>query len=206
MGLAKIKSVAGRAVVVPGDDLDTDQIIPARYLRCVTFEGLGEGLFRDLRFDENGKSKNYPIDRPEHKGASVLISGSNFGCGSSREHAPQAIFHFGLRAVIAESFAEIFFGNCTTLGVPCVKLVKKDLQRLSALASASPQSSLTIDLENKKVTFGIESFALEIPETARQALMAGSWDPLAELLEGADQVAALEAKLPRWSSVTTAGH
>src|SRR5271155_3697611 len=117
MALEKITRVAGRAVHVPGDDIDTDRIIPARYMKCVTFDGLGEFLFHDVRFDENGRPKAHPLNDPEFQGATILIAGRNFGCGSSREHAPQAIYRSGFRAIVAESFAEIFFGNSTTLGL-----------------------------------------------------------------------------------------
>ena len=118
MALEKITSVTGRSVVVPGDDIDTDRIIPARFMKCVTFDGLGEYMFYDVRFFEDGSEKPHPLNDPRFAGASILLSGENFGCGSSREHAPQAMYRFGIRAVIAESFAEIFFGNSTTLGMP----------------------------------------------------------------------------------------
>src|SRR5690606_28757504 len=118
MALPKIVKVQGRAAYVPGDDIDTDRIIPARFMQCVTYDGLGAHLFHDARFAEAGTSKGHPTDDPRFQGATILISNSNFGCGSSREHAPQALAKFGFRAVIAESFAEIFFGNATTLGMP----------------------------------------------------------------------------------------
>src|SRR5690606_14986619 len=120
MALPKIVKVQGRGVYVPGDDIDTDRIIPARFMKCVTFDGLGAYAFYDARFDEQGNSKGHPLDDPRFRGATILLSNSNFGCGSSREHAPQALSKFGIRAIIAESFAEIFFGNATTLGMPCV--------------------------------------------------------------------------------------
>src|ERR1041384_1109456 len=122
MPLEQITKISGTAVQVPGNDIDTDRIIPARFMKCVTFDGLGEYLFYDVRFDKAGKAKGHPLDDPRHKGASILISGRNFGCGSSREHAPQALQKFGINAVLAESFAEIFAGNCTTLEIPCVQL------------------------------------------------------------------------------------
>ena len=127
-----ISKIHGKAVYVKGNDIDTDRIIPARFLKCVTFDELGPALFFDERFDANGRSKGHVLDQPEHKGASVLISDANFGCGSSREHAPQALQKFGINAVIAESFAEIFHGNCTTLGIPCVIMQKEDRARLAA--------------------------------------------------------------------------
>src|ERR1035437_9910533 len=131
MALDKITRVSGRAVHVPGNDIDTDRIIPARYLKCVTFDGLGEFLFYDVRKNEDGSNKPHPLNEPRFKGATVLLSGANFGCGSSREHAPQAIQKYGFRAVIAENFAEIFFGNSTTLGMPCVCASREDIAKLA---------------------------------------------------------------------------
>jgi 3-isopropylmalate/(R)-2-methylmalate dehydratase small subunit len=122
MPLEKIAKIEGKGVYVTGNDIDTDRVIPARFMKCVTFDGLGEYLFYDVRFNKDGSSKGHPLDNPKHKGATILLSGANFGCGSSREHAPQALQKFGMRAVIAESFAEIFAGNCTSLGIPCIEL------------------------------------------------------------------------------------
>ena len=119
MALEKITSITGRGVVVPGNDIDTDRIIPARFMKCVTFDGLGEYLFHDVRKNADGTDKPHPLNQPRFKGATILLSGANFGCGSSREHAPQAIQKYGFKAIVAENFAEIFFGNGTTLGVPC---------------------------------------------------------------------------------------
>src|SRR6201996_9444377 len=127
MPLQKISKITGTCLVVPGDDVDTDRIIPARFMKCVTFDGLGEFLFHDVRFDENGKPKAHPLNDPAFQGATILIGGRNFGCGSSREHAPQAIYRYGFRAIVAESFAEIFFGNSITLGIPCVTATRADL-------------------------------------------------------------------------------
>src|SRR5688500_10744099 len=146
MALEKITKVVGRAVYVPGDDIDTDRIIPARFMKCVTFDGLGAHLFHDVRWAEDGSSKHHPLDDQRHQGASILISNANFGCGSSREHAPQALAKSGFRAVIAESFAEIFFGNATTLGMPCVAVTRDRIQELGALTEKSPDVKLVIDL------------------------------------------------------------
>ncbi len=197
MALAPIRRISGRAVHVPGEDIDTDRIIPARYLRSVTFDGLGEHLFRDVRYDADGELHGqHPIDRPEHKGAEILISGSNFGCGSSREHAPQAIWRWGFKAVIAGSFAEIFFGNSTTLGMPCLTASDSDLQRLTDAVSADPSLELDIDLEALRVTAGDLSIPVTLEESARQALLEGRWDPIAELLEGSDATDAVAGSLP----------
>lgn len=196
MALDPVTRVTGTAVYVPGDDIDTDRIIPARYLRCVTFDGLGEHLFRDVRYDGEELHGRHPIDQPEHAGATVLISDSNFGCGSSREHAPQAIYRFGFRAVIAESFAEIFFGNSTTLGMPCVALSGDDIARLTAAIAEEPALEVEIDLEAMKVRAGSLEFDCSMEQSARRALLDGHWDPIADLLEGGAQLDRLEESLP----------
>ena len=187
MSLEKITKIAGKAVYVAGDDIDTDRIIPARFMKCVTFDGLGEYAFYDVRFTEDGKSKNHVLDKPEHAGAKILLSGKNFGCGSSREHAPQALHKFGFRAVIAESFAEIFYGNCTTLGIPCVVLGKAQIAQLSAEIAKNPAAEMTVDVGARKVSIGgvtIEN--AEIKDATREVLVGGKWDPIGELLAGAD--------------------
>src|SRR5260221_3461082 len=145
MALRKILEVSGTCVSVPGDDVDTDRIIPARYLKCVTFEGLGDFLFYDVRF-ENGQPTNFSLNDPRFNGATILICGRNFGCGSSREHAPQAIYRYGFRAVVAESFGEIFFGNATTLGLPCVSASRSDLTKIPEIVEPYPKSEMTIFL------------------------------------------------------------
>ncbi len=185
MALDKITSVTGKGVYVPGSDVDTDRIIPARFMKCVTFDGLGEYLFYDVRFNEDGTEKNHPLNDPQFKDAAILIAGSNFGCGSSREHAPQALYRYGFRAVIAESFAEIFFGNCATLGVPCVAASAQEIKGLTAAVDADPSTEIRINVENRRVHYGEESFAVDIPESAHDALVHGRWDPIGELLEGA---------------------
>src|SRR5215831_1742658 len=146
MALAKIQQITGRAVPISGEDIDTDRIIPARYLRCVTFDGLGEHLFRDERFRQDGSETDHPLNDPRFAGATILIAGRNFGCGSSREHAPQSIAKYGIRAMIAESFAEIFFGNSVALGMPCVSLARRDLDALAAHIRMHPETTVTVDL------------------------------------------------------------
>jgi len=183
MALDKITSVSGTAVYVPGSDIDTDRIIPARFMKCVTFDGLGEYLFYDVRYDADGNKKPHPLNDEKFKGSSILLSGVNFGCGSSREHAPQALYRYGIRAVIAESFAEIFFGNCTTLGVPCVTTTRENIDTLSAAIEAAPDLQVTVDVDNRKVTYGTDSFDIDIVESARDALITAKWDPIGELLE-----------------------
>ncbi|MEM0897186.1 MAG: 3-isopropylmalate dehydratase small subunit [Verrucomicrobiota bacterium] len=195
MPMDQITKVTGTAVHVPGSDIDTDRIIPARFMKCVTFDGLGEYAFYDVRFDEDGNAKGHPLDAPQHEGASILLSGSNFGCGSSREHAPQALYRFGIRAVIAESFAEIFFGNCTTLGIPCVAATEEDIAKLAAKVEADPALEVSVDVETQRVLFGEENFTVHIPDSAREALTSGRWDPLGELIEAANDVKNVATKL-----------
>ena len=183
MALAKITQVSGRGVYVPGSDIDTDRIIPARFMKCVTFDGLGEFAFYDVRFDKDGKPTGHPLDDPRFKGASILLSGTNFGCGSSREHAPQALYRFGIRAVIAESFAEIFFGNCTTRGIPCVVASTADIKKIADVVAADPKTEIKVDVAGRQVMFGDHSIPVTLPATAHEALTSGKWDPIAELLE-----------------------
>jgi 3-isopropylmalate/(R)-2-methylmalate dehydratase small subunit len=196
MSLSPIRKVTGRAVPIEGDDIDTDRIIPARYMRCVTFDGLGEFLFRDIRQTPEGQSKNHPIDQPKFKGSTILVSGMNFGCGSSREHAPQAIVRAGYKAVIAGNFAEIFFGNSTTLGLPCVSAKKEDLQALSQLISTEPNTQVDINLEKLTVTAGKLSFPVTMKVSAQQGLLSGRYDAIADLLGNLPKVKELAARLP----------
>ena len=195
MSLSPIKKITGRAVPVEGDDIDTDRIIPARYMRCVTFDGLGEFLFRDIRQTQDGKSTNHTIDQAKFKGATILVSGMNFGCGSSREHAPQAIVRAGFKAVIAGNFAEIFFGNSTTLGLPCVSAKKEDLQALTQLISSEPSTEVGLNLENLKVTAGKLSFPVTMKASAQQGLLTGRYDAIADLLTNLPKVQELAARL-----------
>ncbi|MBS0201966.1 MAG: 3-isopropylmalate dehydratase small subunit [Planctomycetes bacterium] len=190
--MLQITEVTGTGIPLLIDDIDTDRIIPARFLRCVTFDGLGEHAFEDDRQQD----RSHPFDDPRYKGASVLIGGRNFGCGSSREHAPQALMRWGIKAVIAESFAEIFFGNCTTLGVPCVCAARADLEQLTNLVKADPSLSITVDLASKQVRAGNLAVPVTILESARMALTTGKWDFLGQLLEGADAVRKAATALP----------
>lgn len=203
MALAQITSVAGTAVHVPGNDIDTDRIIPARFMKCVTFDGLGEYFFYDVRKTPEGEDKEHPLNDPRHAAAKVLVSGANFGCGSSREHAPQALYRWGLRAVIAESFAEIFFGNCVTLGIPCVTAAHDDVVALGRLVEQNPELPVVVDVERSRVFFGLDGaqqFPVYIPESAREVLLNGKWDPIADLLEGETAVAATASVLPYMAS------
>lgn len=200
MALAKITQVSGRGVYVAGNDIDTDRIIPARFMKCVSFDGLGDYLFFDVRKNADGTDKAHPLNEARFKGASILISGLNFGCGSSREHAPQAIQKYGFRAIIAENFAEIFFGNCTTLGIPCVSASKADIQQLVAAIEANPALEIVIDVQALQVRFGSQSIPVQQRESARDALINGRWDAIGELLEGVPTVRELAKKLPYLAS------
>jgi 3-isopropylmalate/(R)-2-methylmalate dehydratase small subunit len=196
MPLKQIRNVNGACVVIAGDDIDTDRIIPARYMKCVTFDGLGEYLFYDVRFDEAGQPKAHPLNDPKYKDATILIGGRNFGCGSSREHAPQAVFKYGFRAIVAESFAEIFFGNATTLGIPCVTASRSDLNSIREEVAAHPEREMKIDLSLETVTLGDAVYAALIRASARDALLHGRWDAIGELLDGAGLVAERASALP----------
>ncbi len=186
-----IRRVAGRAVPLPHDDIDTDRIIPARYLRCVTFEGLGEHAFEDDRAQDPA----HPFSQERYRGASVLVVGRNFGCGSSREHAPEALHRWGIRAIVGHSFAEIFAGNCVSMGLPCLRVDGKDAADLAAHVQADPSVEVAVDVEAQTATAGGRTIAGEIPASARERLLSGSWDSLGELLEAKDQTLALRKKI-----------
>ena len=196
MALEKISHITGRGVSVPGNDIDTDRIIPARFMKCVTFDGLGEYLFNDVRRQLDGTEKPHPLNEARFKGATILLSGANFGCGSSREHAPQAIAKYGFKAVIAESYAEIFFGNSTTLGIPCAMASREDIAKIAAAVEANPKLEVVIDVANQEVRFGGQKVKASFRESARDALINGRWDAIGELLDGRDAVKVTAAKLP----------
>lgn len=193
MPLEKISSVSGVPAFVAGDDIDTDRIIPARFLKSVTFDGLGEFAFYDERKNADGSNKPHPLNALPN--AKILVTGMNFGCGSSREHAPQALRRRGIRAIVAGSFAEIFFGNATTLGVACVSASREALAEIEAWIAENPGAEITVDVENLRVVFGGKSVPVALPETVRNALLNGRWDPIADLLENADKISALAASL-----------
>jgi 3-isopropylmalate/(R)-2-methylmalate dehydratase small subunit len=194
----KRNRITAPAVVLPGNDIDTDRIIPARFLRCVTFDGLGEHAFEDDRKQLAQAGKTHVFDDPTRRQAQVLVVGRNFGCGSSREHAPQALMRWGkgIRAVVGESFAEIFFGNCVAMGIPCLVLTASDLQRLGAAVEADPKLEVSVDLDARQVRFGSSVLPAIIPEGSREQLASGRWDTTGELIEGAAQIERTAAGLP----------
>jgi 3-isopropylmalate/(R)-2-methylmalate dehydratase small subunit len=196
MAIEPISQVCGTAIPIPGADIDTDRIIPARFMKCVTFDGLGEFAFYDVRFDpQSGERTNHPLNDEKFTNASILLAGINFGCGSSREHAPQSLAKYGFKAIVAESFAEIFFGNSTTLGLPCVIAQKDQLDQLKAAVDADPLTEVSIDLNTMTVRGGDLSVPISMPESARQALLTGKYDPIAELLENNQKIEATAASL-----------
>ena len=196
MALEKITQTSGRGVYVPGDDLDTDRVIPARFMKCITFDGLGEFAFFDARAAATAEGQTHPLDDARFTGASILFSGSNFGCGSSREHAPQALYRFGIRAVIAESFAEIFFGNSITLGMPCAVMSGQDIRAVAQIIESDPEALITLDLLEGKLSIADRDFPATLPPHAQEALVTGKWDAIADLLEGIADVRTCAAKLP----------
>ncbi|MEO7191732.1 MAG: 3-isopropylmalate dehydratase small subunit [Vicinamibacterales bacterium] len=198
---SKIARISGRAVAVRGDDIDTDRIIPARYLKTITFEGLGDHLFEDDRAEATRNGQVHPLDRPDHHGARLLIGQSNFGCGSSREHAPQAILRWGIRAVVAGSFAEIFAGNSVMIGLPCVSALPDEIDALIALCESQPSLEFDLDLDAGVIRAGDLTVAISMPDSARSSLLSGSWDATSLLAADYEQVEATSARLPyiRWA-------
>ncbi|NKB70153.1 MAG: 3-isopropylmalate dehydratase small subunit [Candidatus Latescibacteria bacterium] len=188
---SRITRIAGRAVPLRGADIDTDRIIPARYLRTVTFEGLGDHVFED---DRTGGG--HPFDAPQYQGANILLANQNFGCGSSREHAPQALMRWGLKAFVAESFAEIFFGNCIAMGLPCLTVSAADSARLQDAVEADPTQELVVDLEAQRIQIAGDAVAASLPEGPREQFLGGTWDALGQLLEAGEDISATAARLP----------
>jgi len=199
--MSQVKTVSGRGVPVVGNDIDTDRIIPARYLRCVTFEGLGDKAFADDRAQAKGQ---HPFDRPQYQEANILVVNGNFGCGSSREHAPQALQKWGIQTIVGESFAEIFFGNCLAMGVPCVTAEPETVKQLQRILEENPQAPITVDLEAMDVRSGDFQASVSMPEGVRQTLITGTWDSCGQLVKQVDQVRETAAKLPylKWDTAT----
>ena len=197
MAVERIREIRGTALPVRGDDIDTDRIIPARFLKSVTFEGLETHLFEDDRqqFDA-AQTTPHPVSNPVYAGAAVMLVNANFGCGSSREHAPQAIRRRGIRAVIGQSFSEIFFGNSIALGMPCPTASADALQALMAIAEGDPATVFTVDLEGMRVSAAGQSFELSLPASAREAFLDGGWDATGLLVDDYDAVRRVAARLP----------
>ena len=194
--MEKISTVAGRAIPVSGNDIDTDRIIPARFLKEITFSRMGEYPFFDERFDADGGQKDHPFNRSEHQGAGILLANANFGCGSSREHAPQSLVRWGIKAIVAESFAEIFAGNCIMLGTPVVCALVSDIVALQQLAQEEPQTIFTLDLEAGTIKAAGLTIGVDMPPSRRKALLEGCWDSTSLLMANAQKVKQLAAHLP----------
>ena len=179
-----------------GNDIDTDQIIPARYMTSIRFAGLEEFVFRDVRFTQDGMPKGHPFDDRRFRGASILVVNQNFGCGSSREHAPQALMRWGIRAVVGESFAEIFFGNCVAMGIPAVTASRADVAKLMDAVELDPAQEIALDLVAQRATWRGGSAAISLPDGVKKQLADGSWDAMRTLLEARDAILAKAASLP----------
>jgi 3-isopropylmalate/(R)-2-methylmalate dehydratase small subunit len=208
-----IQNISTTAVAIRGNEIDTDRIIPARYLRCVTFDGLGEHAFRDERFDPSGAPKQHPLNDPRYSGAGIMVANSNFGCGSSREHAPQALARWGakpgssgeggIKAIIAESFADIFAGNCAAIGVVAVTASAADVARLQAAIEADPKAVVTVDLQSMTARVGDFSLPVSMPASHRQKFLAGTWDTVAALMANKPLIAQTAARIPYVGSFGT---
>jgi 3-isopropylmalate/(R)-2-methylmalate dehydratase small subunit len=186
------RRISGRGIPMPGNDIDTDRIIPARYLKSVTFEGLEDHVFADARKQD----PEHPFNQPAYQGASVLVVGLNFGCGSSREHAPEALRRWGIQGIVGGSFAEIFFGNCTALGIPCVTAGAAELEWLQRTVAREPGRELTLDLERGEVRFADRAIPIRVPEGTRQQLTSGTWNATGVLLEAGDAIERTARALP----------
>jgi 3-isopropylmalate/(R)-2-methylmalate dehydratase small subunit len=197
---SEIKTVVGTGIPLLGNDIDTDRIIPARFLKAITFEGLGQQAFADDRAQAQGQ---HSFDLPQYQQAKILVVNDNFGCGSSREHAPQAIARWGIAAIVGESFAEIFFGNCVAIGIPCVTASVETVQALQQHIQNHPQEVLTVDLETLQLRSSILTAPLDMEDGPRQMLLSGTWDACGQLLSNLGTIRQTAAQLPylRWGHV-----
>lgn len=186
----RIEQISGRAMPLYGDDIDTDQIMPARHLKCITFDGLEAHVFGDERNLARARERMHPFDDPRFVGAEVLLVNANFGCGSSREHAPQALRRYGIRAIVGESFGEIFAGNCVALGIACVRLPADAARQLQACCEARPDTALQIDLITMTLALPAMTLAIEMRDGPRRQLLSGNWDSLSMLLQAGDEIRA----------------
>lgn len=191
-----VKNISGSAISVRGNDIDTDRIIPARFLKCVVFEGLGQHAFEDDRKQLADKAEVHPFDMEEFQGAEILFANKNFGCGSSREHAPQSLSRWGIKAIVGESFSEIFFGNNISMGIPCVHATPENIEILMAANEAAPSSSFSVDLESMTVSNGSVSVPVTLADGPREQFLQGSWDVTAELLSNGDLIETTAGNLP----------
>jgi len=194
--IPEVDYVAGSGVPIRGNDIDTDQIIPARFMKVVTFDGLGEFAFFDQRFDDDDNPKDHPMNEDRFQDSSVMVVNSNFGCGSSREHAPQALMRWGIDAIIGESFAEIFAGNCLALGIPTVTADSETIEELQDWVDANPDGEIEIDVDAEEVTYGDTTIDVTVDDAQRKALVDGVWDTTALMKSNADAVREKAKELP----------
>jgi len=204
MGAEKIQIVEGRALPIRGEDMDTDRIMPARFLKSITFEGLEQHVFEDDRRAATRSGQVHPFDDSRFQGASILLANRNFGSGSSREHAPQGLNRWGIRAVVAESFAEIFFGNSLMIGLACVTASARDVEALMSLVERDPQAILKVDLKAGTCQAPGMTVAIAIPDHVRDTLMTGAWDTTGLLLDHYEQVNAVSSRLPYLNGFSSA--
>jgi len=191
-----IDRLSGPGVVLRGADIDTDRIIPARFLKSITFAGLEQHVFADDRAEARAQGRQHPFDAPERRHARVLVGGANFGCGSSREHAPRALQRWGIRAVVAETFAEIFAGNALMIGLPCVTVGRDDAEALRLAIEADATAEVVVDLRSNRVTIGALDVAASMPDATRSALLSGHWDATGLLLENYEEVLKTTSSIP----------
>jgi 3-isopropylmalate/(R)-2-methylmalate dehydratase small subunit len=190
---SEVTTVTGTGIPLVGNDIDTDRIIPARFLKAITFDGLGDQVFVDDRTQAQGQ---HPFDLPQYQDAKVLVVNNNFGCGSSREHAPQAIARWGIRAIVGESFAEIFLGNCLAMGLACVTATPTAINRIQQIITSNPQTTITVDLESLQVLCGDFAAPIMMGDGPRQMMLSGTWDACGQLLAGANAIRETASKLP----------
>jgi len=192
----RIISVTGRGITIHGDDIDTDQILPARYLKAITFRGMEAHVFADARAVAKAQERPHPLDQQRFAGGELLLVNRNFGCGSSREHAPQGLRRFGIKAVIGESFGEIFAGNCVAVGMPCIVASTDAITALQRINESTPQTVFTLDLAALTITAGDQVFPVALAEGRRRQFTEGSWDPTAVLLAAGPAIETKLAELP----------
>jgi 3-isopropylmalate/(R)-2-methylmalate dehydratase small subunit len=190
--MAAITVITGKGLPLHGDDLDTDRIMPARFLRAVTFEGLERHVFEDDR----ASMPEHPFNDAKYAGASILVVNSNFGCGSSREHAPQGLARYGFKAIVGESFSEIFLGNAAVLGIPCFTAEKASIERLQAAIEKNPELQIEANVQDNTLTGGTFGTEVYLPPGMRDAFLTDKWNPTAMLLDDFDEVRAVAARLP----------
>lgn len=195
MGISK-ERLSGFAVPIVGDDIDTDRIVPARFLKEITFENMGKYLFHDVRYDENGAKKQHILNEVRYSKASIMIVNKNFGCGSSREHAPQAILRAGFSVILGESYSEIFLGNCMAIGIVAVTMAEKDIADLQRQIESDPSVIVSVNLLEKRVELNQSAYEIRISEPRRQAFLSGTWDTLTVLKKNQTLIKEMDKQLP----------